>query len=367
MKFLLFSDLHLDAPFTWAGPDLARTRRQALRTTLQRITTLAASENVDALLCGGDLYEHDRYSPDTAEYLRDVFATVDVPVYLAPGNHDWYGPTSLYRQVDWSPNVHVFANDHLTPFEIEPGLTLWGAAHRAPANTDGFLASGFTVDRNGVNLALFHGSDTGALGFQETGKAPHAPFTTEEIERSRLDHVLLGHFHTPRDAARHTYPGNPDPLTFGEHGDRGAVLVTVGDDGSVNRERRQVAVSVVHDRTVDIDGASHAGQIRDRVAAAVDGLTGVARVTLTGDVGPDVDVNLVDISTVAPQLEALVPRIGKVGVAYDFDALAAENTVRGQFVRDVLGDTGLDADVRRRVLITGLRALDGRTQELEVR
>ncbi len=29
MKLLLFSDLHLDTPFRWAGPALARARRHA--------------------------------------------------------------------------------------------------------------------------------------------------------------------------------------------------------------------------------------------------------------------------------------------------------------------------------------------------
>lgn len=366
MRLLLFSDLHLDTSFRWAGPDLARVRRQALRDTLRRITALASTEGVDALLCGGDLYEHERFSPDTAQFLQATFAELNLPVYLAPGNHDWYGPASLYRQVEWSPNVHVLTEDHLVPVELADGVTLWGAAHRAPANTDGFLSSGFAVGRGGVNLGLFHGSEIAALGYQESGKAPHAPFSKEEIESSGLDHVFLGHFHTPRDADRHTYPGNPDPLTFGEDGERGAVLFTVAGDGSLTRDRRRVAVSEVHHRDVSLDGVTHSGQIRERVAAAVEDLTGVVRVTLTGDVAPDVDVHLGDLAGVAPHLEALVPRLGCVGVAYDFETLVEERTVRGQFVRDVQASAEFDDDTRRRVLITGLRALEGRGGELEV-
>ncbi|MBP2354632.1 DNA repair exonuclease SbcCD nuclease subunit [Kribbella aluminosa] len=366
MKLVLFSDLHLDTPFRWAGPELARARRRALRATLRRITDLASAEQVDALLCGGDLYEHDKFSPDTAQFLRDTFAELELPVYLAPGNHDWYGPTSLYRQVDWSPNVHVFTEDRLTPVELAEGLTLWGAAHRAPANTDGFLERGFTVGRGGVNLALFHGSEVARLRFEESGKAPHSPFSEEEIERTGLNHAFLGHFHNPRDAERHTYPGNPDPLTFGEGGERAAVVFTVAGNGTVTRDRRRVAVSEVHDRDISLDGVTHSGQIRDRVEAAVTGLSGVVRVTLAGEIAPGVDVHLADLAGVAPHLEALVPRLGRVGVAYDFATLAEERTVRGQFVRSVRAAADLDDDERRRVLITGLRALDGRTDELEV-
>lgn len=365
MKLLLFSDLHLDTPFTWAGPELARIRRLALRETLQRIVDLAASRQVDAILCGGDLYEHDRFSPDTAAFLSRAFADLDVPVHIAPGNHDWYGPASLYRQVNWSPNVHVFAEDHFTPVTLADGLTLWGAAHCAPANTDGFFDNGFRADRSGVNLALFHGSESGAAWFQEGGKVPHAPFMAAQIEAAGIDHAFLGHFHTACDAPRHTYPGNPDPLSFGEQGARGAVIVTIADEGTILRERVTVATSTVASIDVNIDGVTSASDIRHRVAQAVAPLTGIVRVILTGDVSPDVTVHLGDLDGVGKHLQALIPRLGRVGVTYDFDLLAAEQTVRGQFVRDVRA-AKLDDDVRRRVLLTGLRALDGRSTDLEV-
>jgi exonuclease SbcD len=35
---------------------------------------LAVERRVDALLCGGDLYEQDYVSPDTARFLRATFA-----------------------------------------------------------------------------------------------------------------------------------------------------------------------------------------------------------------------------------------------------------------------------------------------------
>ena len=365
MKLLLFADLHLDTHFYWAGPALARARRSALRATLKRVTALARAEQVDAVLCGGDLYEHDRFSPDTANFLRDAFEEVAVPVFIAPGNHDWYGPTSIYHQVDWTANVHVFTEDRLAPAPLADGITLWGAAHRAPANTDGFVEN-FAVDRTGVNLALFHGSEVAGLGGQEAGTLPHAPFSAGQLEAAGIDHAFLGHFHSPRDAERHTYPGNPDPLTFGETGSRGAVLCTVRADGGVDRVRHDVSTSEVHDVEVDLAGISHADQVREQVVAAVAGLRGVVRVTLGGEVEPEVDVHLDDLTAAAPHLDALVARFGSVRVGYDFAALAEERTVRGQFVRDVRADPGLDDDTRRRVLVTGLRALDGRTAELAV-
>ena len=363
MKLLLFADLHLDAPFAWASPETARGRRRNRRETLTRIISLAEAHGVEGILSAGDLFEHDRVSPDTLAFLQATFAGTDIPVFLAPGNHDWLSARSPYSLVEWSPNVHVFTDERLSPVTLADGLTLWGAAHRAPANTDGFFA-GFRPDRGGQHLALAHASERSLLGWQEEGKQPHAPFDAREIAEAGIAHAFLGHYHLPRDADRHTYPGNPDPLEFGEDGERGAVLVTVQPDGGVVRERHVVAVSRVHDLTVSLEGAAHEDEVREAVTAALAALDGCVRVTLEGEVAPSARVEARDLARLGEHLDGLAVRIGQLGVAYDLDAIRDEQTVRGQFVRDA-AEAIDDADLRRRVVLTGLRALEGRA-DLEV-
>ena len=92
MKIVLFSDLHLDSAFSWmsGAPGAARRRRQALRDTLLKIVETTVQVEADALLCGGDLYEGDRFTPDTAAFLKSTFEQLHpIPVFIAPGNHDW--------------------------------------------------------------------------------------------------------------------------------------------------------------------------------------------------------------------------------------------------------------------------------------
>jgi exonuclease SbcD len=361
MRLLLFADLHLDAPFAWARPEISRARRVALRDVLARICELAVTLEVDALCCAGDLYEQERYPPDTAHLLRDMFARLHpLPVFLAPGNHDWLGPAALYHRVEWTDNVRLFTQPRLEPVSLADGLTLWGAAHCAPANTPGFL-DGFRVDRGGVHLALFHGAEYGDLGLAKNGKRPHAPFRAAQIPAAGLHHALVGHIHTPRDGAYHTYPGNPEPLAFGETGDRGAVLVTVDGAGAITRCRHRVAVSRMDDVVVDLGGVTHTHEVRERVAASLVGAADTVRVTLQGEVGMGVEVNLDDVRDLAT-----VARLGEIDVAYDLDALAQERTVRGQFVRDVRAAADLTEEQRRKVLLTGLCALDGHRHDLEV-
>lgn len=364
MKLLHFSDLHLDAPFAWAAPATSALRRSNRRRTLQKIVRLAIDERVDALICGGDLFENDFAGPDTIEFLQRTFASVGCPVYLAPGNHDWFGPRSPYTLAAWPENVHVFSADSLTPAELVPGIRLWGAAHRAPANTRDFF-SGIRLDAGSVNLVLAHASERGGLPWQESGKQPHAAFDAAELEAAGVDFAFLGHYHAPRDAERYTYPGNPDPLEFGETGPRGAVLATF--DGDVRRptlDRRTVATSEVHDVGVDVAGATDRDDVGSRVEQAVAGISGCVRVTLRGELSPAVQLDARALQRIGAHLDGFVVRTSDLRYAYDLDAIRTEPTVRGQFVRDAVAEIE-DEDLRRRVIVTGLRALDGRS-DLEV-
>jgi DNA repair exonuclease SbcCD nuclease subunit len=358
MKFVLFSDLHLDSPFQWAGPSLGRKLRLALRETLDRVCRLAVDEGADALLCAGDLYEQENFTPDTAEYLRSSFEKLTpLRVFIAPGNHDWYGPTSLYREVPWSPNVRVFDEARLSAVPLDGQVTLWGAAHRAPANTDGFLR-GFHADGPALNVALFHGSERGFLTEQDEGKVPHAAFREDEISAAGLRHAFVGHYHQPRDSQWLTYAGSPQPLAFGKSSGN-AVIVEL-TDGEIHRTRVDVSSVAFHSVPLDVSGAGSMSEILARARDAVAQLRGVARVTVSGRLAAAVDLKLDDIRANPAELDGLVVRTKDLIADYDFDALAEEQTVRGQFVRDVRNGDLAD-DETQRVLVVGLRALDGRT------
>ena len=166
-----------------------------------------------------------------------------------------------------------------------------------------------------------------------------------------------------RDRERYTYPGNPDPLEFGESEGRGVVLASIADDGTVTRDRRTVAVIQVHDLTLTLDGCHHLDDVRQRIAMEIAPLSGSVRVTLTGEVPAELPIDARALTQLGEHLDGFVVRTAGLLPSYDLEAIHAEATVRGQFARDTLDI--LDEERRRRVLITGLRALEGRA-DLEV-
>jgi DNA repair exonuclease SbcCD nuclease subunit len=321
---------------------------------------------VDAVTCGGDLYEHERVTPDTQAFLVKTFT--DYPhlkFLISPGNHDWYGPKSIYKHSSWPKNVFIFTESRLTPYALNEEVTIWGGAHHGEANAGNFL-TGFYADGSGAQIGLFHGS--ASLGIEsESKKERHAPFKEEEIAQAGLAHALLGHFHNATEKPTYTYPGNPDPLTFGESSGRGAVLVTIEGPAVVDRKWHDVSQTKVSQLVVVLDGEASSSEIVSRVKQELRDLTGYVRVLISGEIAESTRFNIRDLEQENfRNLEGIVFKVGNIRSTLDYAALAQEQSVRGAFVRDVMGASNLTEEEKSKVLMTGLRALAGDVNDLMV-
>src|SRR5688572_8282950 len=67
IRFIHTSDVHLDTSFAGSGfpSHLGDRKREAVRATFRSILEDALRRPVDLVLIAGDLFEHDRVSPDT--------------------------------------------------------------------------------------------------------------------------------------------------------------------------------------------------------------------------------------------------------------------------------------------------------------
>ena len=252
MRFLHFADLHLDAPFAWARPETARLRRRNRRETLTRILRWpmrnASTPSCVPATSSSTSASRPTPSPSCGELRPDRS-----PIYLAPGNHDWYSARSPYalRMEPERPPLHRGAADAA---ELADGLTLWGAAHRAPANTapssptSGPIATACTWPWPTPPSAA-------PLPFQEPERSctPHS--TRRRSTAAGMTTPSWATTTLPATGTATRYPGNPDPLAFGESDGRGVVLATSRPRHGHARAPRVVAVSQVHDVTVAIDEA----------------------------------------------------------------------------------------------------------------
>ena len=357
MKLLAFSDVHLDSKFGWASREIARRQRQRLREGVTRVFEQAREEAAAAVLIGGDLFEHELVSPDTVEFLRRTFEQSGLQVFAAPGNHDYADTESPYRRIDWADNVHIFTETRFTSRALAAGLTIWGAAHRKPADTPGFFDDGFRVEGPGTHIAVFHGEERNAA-FQ--GQYRHAPFEGDQITAAGFDHAVVGHSHKPADRPTWTRLGSLERLKFNET--YGTAVILEIENGRVTRRRLDPRPPALHTLNVDLTEVENPGQARDRVRDALSGMAGAARVRLIGE-PDDLHLHEDDFATGSFELpdgiaQVLVD-ISGLTPPYDLEQIEQEPTVRGMFVQRVREDD-LDPETERLVLLAGLRALDGR-------
>ena len=94
LTFLHAADFHLDSPFHALPPEQAAERRQEQRQLLTRLADTARQAQVDLVFLAGDLFDGQRARPETVQALYQVLEELEAEVFLSPGNHDPYSPTS---------------------------------------------------------------------------------------------------------------------------------------------------------------------------------------------------------------------------------------------------------------------------------
>ncbi len=361
MRLVHCADVHLDAAFVGLGLPAARRRRAALRQAFHRVVQTAVDIGADALTVGGDLYEDLRSQRETTAFLQEETERASCPVLIAPGNHDYWHPGSLYARERWPSNVHIFSSSEFTEVEVA-GWRIFGAAHLKPKGTGNLIGS-FRVPKGGPAIALFHGSERGQLPFQGEGKEDHAPFTESEISKCGFQYALMGHFHTPRVTPWLTYPGNPEPLTFGEQGARGAAVLVFDDERPQERPQVEIAslsTVSVSDLEVDISECSHSDSILDQIEQALPENPLVAcRVRLTGELGEGVRLNPTELLARLRKEDRSIDLVVACRPHLDLDFLRQAPDARGQFVRALMARPDFDSEVVQAALVAGLNALLG--------
>ena len=225
MKILHAADWHLDAPLQGYPESL----RQALAALPGQIFELARREACDLVLLAGDLFDGP-YTARSYQDLRDVLKALEVPVFITPGNHDFCGLQSPWRQELWPENVHIFGASRIESVALpELNCRVYGAGFASmdcPPLLEGFQAQ----CRERYAIGVFHG-DPGQTD------SPYNPITRQQVQNSGLDYLALGHIHKAGSfTAGKTlcaWPGCPMGKGFDEPGEKGVYLVTLEETVSL--------------------------------------------------------------------------------------------------------------------------------------
>lgn len=357
IKLVSFGDLHLDSVFESSSPEKAAARRKASRQLLYDTVKYASDMNADIILCTGDLFDTNTPYYETLQSAADAFSRVEIPVFIAPGNHDPYQKDSPYK-IFRSGNVHVFK---------EPGpqsviLDKLGVRITGIANTQQKQASrpleGYAVKNDGlINILIMHGDSV-------SGESQYMNIPPEDIIKSGFDYIALGHIHihSIKKYGKTTLVqnGSMEGRGYDEPGEKGLVYTEISKNG-VNVKLVPLGGTRCVRISVDISGLSADEVIKKiRALSLYDPSKTILRVVLTGlgSVGKDTILSaLSDFDSVK-----LVDKTFTFNVD---EASIDKNSLKGLFIKNIKEQIAADAqkkEIYEKALIFGLAALENREQ-----
>lgn len=339
IKFVHCADIHIDRPFCdrdFAGYSESRSRD--VRKTFEDIIALARAEKADLLLICGDMYSHNYTNRASIEWIRDLLGSLPATVVVIPGNHDPFVANSWYRILDWPDNVIILTDESPSVTLRSLNTFIYGIGFSAFRQDKPDLSRVARPIPGFFNIFMLHGElDT------DVGDIPYNPVTSGELENLGYDYYALGHFHNASQSLRlrnAAYAGSPEPLGFGEPGCHGVILGRMWRDevGSVKVEAaaRHMAQKRYVEIATDISACERTDEVVARIGSALndyDGERDLVKLYLRGRPGCPVDVSY---------LEGLFPDhrylkvINETRQRFDYEALARENTLKGEFVREML-------------------------------
>jgi len=327
IKLLHAADFHLDSPFEALPEEKAAERRREQRAMLDKIAELANKEQVDAVLLAGDLLDSDKSYYETGEALKRAFGAIKAPIFIAPGNHDYYHKNAPWAALKLPKHVHIFTANMPEAVELAGKNTLiWGAAFTANRSR-GLLENFPDLPADKRNLMVLHGQ----VGSTEESYNPMSP---RQIADTGLDYLALGHEHSYSGLQKagdtyYAYAGCPEGRGFDELGQRGVIIAEV-DKGKVRERFVPLGGRQYHKLEVNLQDKKEAEQAIVE-ALPSDTARDIYRITLVGEFDDSIDE------------EALAEKLGgrffhltiqdQTRIRRDIWEQAEEDSLRGLFLR----------------------------------
>jgi len=361
VRILHGADFHLDSPFEALPAPKARLRRAEQRQLLQRLGEETRRRKADLLLLAGDLLDGESASAETCRALEQTLSEVKIPVFLAPGNHDWFSRRSPYGKMELPFNVHIFQTPALTCVPLpELGVNVWGAGYNS--NVCPPLLRDFHVPKTPgtLELLVLH-AEVGR------GDSSYCPVTSRELAQSGFDYAALGHVHSfsglrTAGTCRYAWPGCPEGRGFDECGEKGIVQIDLASDGTCACEFIPMGGREYRKLTVE------AGE--DALSAVTAALPGDAKrhiyqITLAGESlrSPDLEV----LGRMLSDRVFDLTLIDETRPARDLWDRAEEDTLTGAFLRRMrLRLDAAEGEAERTLILEAVRLGMAALEEGEV-
>ncbi|HLS46001.1 MAG TPA: metallophosphoesterase [Ornithinicoccus sp.] len=281
---------------------------------IRRLGVVAQQEECEFVIVCGDVFETNQLSRQTVGRALEALATIPVPVYLLPGNHDPLDPVTIYRTPqfvrDCPSQVQVLTDS--APVTVRDGVQLipapWFGKHpdhdlvgaALDAALGGMPAAAAADDVSGgpVRIVVGHG----AVDVLDPDRTSQASIVLAPLERElaagRLHYVALGDRHS-RTSVGETgavwYSGAIDVTSHREESPGDVLVVDVAPGRAPVVVPHHVGTWVFRTLQWELTASSDVAALAHQLAATPDKDRTVIRLALRGVLGVADHAELTDL------------------------------------------------------------------------
>lgn len=271
-RFLASADLHLGRSSTYV-PDNSPSSSELGWISL---IELAEKEGVDAVLLSGDIIDRENAFFEATQALRtglERLSKAGIHTLMVCGNHDALElPPSLKTLPEsCKPFVHLLGEGGQWECKSiafgERKVAFLGWSFKQQHVRENPLDSlNLQLPTDKPVIALLHGD-----AFDQ--QSPYAPFTVDELLRTKADFWLLGHIHKPQRLHENPevwYPGSPQALSPKESGAHGPLLLEVNQAGRVSASPIEQSFVRYEELTFEVGEEDQASDLKSRIVSFID-------------------------------------------------------------------------------------------------
>jgi len=285
VKFLQFSDVHMGATTSSSKLNLpmdkTKQRQEELQGIFKKACAIAKERNIDIVLIPGDLWDDESISTDMALFtFEQLQGIAPIPVFITPGNHDYYSFTSFYNKTLYeetsrkkSPdNVHIFTEKTFQSFQFTTqtgvSINIAGIVYSEVVNGRLF-AQPIPKSPDALNILVFHGSlDNIELS---ADKKKYFPFSKAELLNQGFDYAAIGHYHgyqqikDEQGRIRGAYAGCPAGLGLDETGEKYLLYGEIEKGGRINLENISLDKRQIRDIEIKWDNLMSSDRVKEMI------------------------------------------------------------------------------------------------------
>jgi DNA repair exonuclease SbcCD nuclease subunit len=255
---------------------------------LTAIGRIAAAEQAEFVVVAGDVFETNRVRPRTVGRALQAMASIPVPIFLLPGNHDPLDAATVYRSPTFlrsvPPNVVVLDSSDLV--DVRDGVQIVGApwmTKRPLLDLVGAACDPLVADPTRARILVGHGAVDYMGEFHDPSTIRLAA-AEAAITDGKVQYIALGDRHSTTqvgETGRIWYAGAPEPTAHDET-DAGNVLLVDLEDGTCTVTPRPIGTWRFVADTLDLDAASGPETLLDRLDRLPAKDRSIVRLTLLG-------------------------------------------------------------------------------------